>query len=79
MKLEAMESTTFEILQVMKEKNYELAVIEKIKHVLEETDLVKFAKNNPERAAADRLEREILEVVEITKPNEIDTSLRGTK
>ena len=70
LKLEAHERTTFEILQEMKERNDSPAVIEKIKHVLEETDLVKFAKYSPERTLADRLENEILEIVDMTKPNE---------
>ena len=68
MKLEALERTTFEVLQEMKEKNHGSSLVEKIKHVLEETDLVKFAKNTPERTTADQLEREILDIVEATEP-----------
>ena len=70
LKLEALERTTFEIVQEMKQKNYEAAVIEKIRTVLEDADLVKFAKHMPERSLAERLEREILEVVDMTKPSE---------
>ena len=72
-KLEALERTTFEILEEMKTKNYDGTVTAKVKTVLEDTDLVKFAKYTPERALADRLETEILEVVDKTKPTEKDT------
>jgi hypothetical protein len=77
--VEAHEHTTVEILELLKERNLEKTVIEKIKIVLEETDLVKFAKVIPERTLADRLEKEILDIVELTKPSEENVSLRGTK
>lgn len=72
-RLEALERTTFEIVEEMKQKNFDPAVTGKIKHVLEETDLVKFAKYTPDRTLADRLEAEILEAVESTRPGDKKT------
>lgn len=71
MKLEALERTTFEITEEMKRKNFDALSIGKIKTVLEDTDLVKFAKHVPDRATADRLEALLLEVVELTKPADV--------
>ena len=71
-KLQSHEHTTAEILELLKAKNFDKSVTDKIKTVLEETDLVKFAKKVPERALADRLESDILEVVDQTKPSETD-------
>ena len=70
LKFEALERTTFEIVTEMKQKNFDLTVIEKIKHVLEETDLVKFAKYAPERSLAGSLENEILDIAESMRPAE---------
>ena len=69
-KFQTHEHTTAEILEILKENNFEKSVIEKIKTILEETDLVKFAKRVPEYALSERLENEILEVAELTKPAE---------
>ena len=70
MKLQAHEHTTVELLELLKEKNFEKEVIGKIRTVLEETDLVKFAKVVPPRDLADRLESDLLEIVELTRPAE---------
>ena len=69
-KFQTHEYTTAEILKFLKENNVDKDIIEKVRDVLEETDLVKFAKRVPERALAERLEKEILEVAELTKPAE---------
>ncbi len=70
--LQAHEHTTVEILDLLKEKNLDKEVAKKIQMVLEVADLVKFAKVVPERALADRLESEILDVADMTKPVEKD-------
>ena len=73
-KVQAHEHTTIEILELLKEKNFEKSITEKIRTVLEETDLVKFAKVVPERTLADRLESDILSVVDAMKPDERDAN-----
>ncbi len=65
--IEALEQTTFEILRTLKEKEFETAVIDKTKRVLEEADLVKFAKVVPPRSLADELGGEIEAIVQMTK------------
>lgn len=70
MSVDALECTTAELMEKMKQKNVEAAVTEKVRNVLETTDLVKFAKHHPERSQADTLEAEILEIVDMTRPAE---------
>ena len=66
--LEALERTTTEIVEDMKRAGFDALTIGKVQIVLEDSDLVKFAKHTPDRAIADRLENEILEIVDLTKP-----------
>ncbi len=73
-KLQTHEHTTVEVLELLAEKNLEKNIIDKIKTVLEETDLVKFANVIPAPTLSDQLEKEIWEVVELTKPNEKETA-----
>ncbi len=68
--VEALEQTSFEIVQTLKAKQFEGAVIVKAKNLLEQSDLVKFAKRVPPRRLADELARELAEIVESTKPKE---------
>ena len=69
-KFQTHEHTTVEVLELLRQNHFDPSVIDKVKTVLEETDLVKFAKRIPDRALSERLENEILEVVELTKPSE---------
>ncbi len=62
------ELTTQEVLILAKQLELSSEVVQKIRHVLENSDLVKFAKQIPDRSLADSLAREILEIAEKTKP-----------
>ena len=66
--IETFESTTFEILRRLKEKEFSSDLIERIKEFLENSDLVKFAKFIPPRSLADRLTGMLRDIVEKTKP-----------
>ncbi len=74
--MEALERTTYEIALELKEKNFERAAVEKIKGVLQNADLVKFAKFVPPPRLADELVRAVCEVVDLTKPKEEVSSPR---
>ena len=67
---QTLELTTFEILNLLKEKNFERNVLEKAKLLFENSDLVKFAKYSPFGSLAAQLEVELIQVVETTKPVE---------
>ena len=66
--MEALELTTFEILKNIIDKQFSILLIEKIKDLLESSDLVKFAKFIPPRSLADRLSAVLCAIVEETKP-----------
>ncbi len=68
--IESLELTTFEVVRVLKEKEFEAGVVERIKDLLENSDLVKFAKFSPPKSMADNLVRELTDIVETTKPVE---------
>jgi hypothetical protein len=68
--LDTLELTTQEVMDLLRSQSLPSAVIEKVKHVLENSDLVKFARFVPERNFADKLSEEILAVAEETKPLE---------
>lgn len=67
-KVAAIDLTTAEILSAMKELELPADAREKAKDVLENADLVKFAKYSPSRAITERVEEELLQVVDSTKP-----------
>ena len=73
--IEALESTTQELAAVLGAKGFERSLVDRIKEVLQDADLVKFAKHEPPRSLADQSERAVLEIVERTKP---DPSSRAT-
>ena len=66
--LEALESTTAELLAELDRRSFEKSVRDGIRDVLTESDLIKFAKLAPTYELAGRLETAILEVAENTKP-----------
>ncbi len=69
-KVETLELTTFEILQHLKEKEFSSDLAQKIKEILENSDLVKFAKFIPPRSLADQLVGSLRDLVDRTKPVE---------
>ncbi len=68
--VETLELTTFEIVKTLKEKEFSSDLIEKIKELLESSDLVKFAKYVPPRSWEERLTGILSNIVEKTKPAE---------
>ena len=66
----ALDCTTRELILELKQKDFMSGLISKTKEVLENADLVKFAKYDPPRSMAEVTERRILEIVEDTKPPE---------
>ena len=68
--LEIMEHTTPEILFILKQNELEAGTIARVKDILENCDLVKFAKFVPPRELASVLEKSLREIVEKTKPAE---------
>lgn len=65
--VEALEYTTSEILKALKAKDLDTDVGKKMKEVLDQADLVKFAKFSPPRLVADALEKDLIQVVDSTK------------
>ena len=68
--IESLELTTFELVRILKEKEFDAGVVGKIKDLLENSDLVKFAKFSPPKSLADDLVRELTDIVEMTTPKE---------
>ena len=68
--VETLELTTLELVKILKEKNFGAEILQRVKHVLENSDLVKFAKFIPPRTLADELMAEVARIVELTKPKE---------
>ncbi len=62
------ESTTFEILAELSKKEIERGLLEKIKEVLEWTDLAKFAKWIPEPSQVVLITQKSTQIVEASKP-----------
>lgn len=66
--VEALESTSEELVEGLKGLSFEKEVLEEVREVLTEADLVKFAKSIPSYELAGRLEALLLDAVERTKP-----------
>lgn len=66
--IEALESTTAELLPRLKGLELDRALTDKIKDLLENADLVKFAKFSPPRTMAGDLVLSLSTVVDLTKP-----------
>ena len=75
--METLELTTFEILKNLKENEFDVRLTEKIKELLEHSDLVKFAKFIPPPSSADTMTDHLKEVVEKTIPRE-EESMKTT-
>ncbi len=71
-RIDSFERTTFEIGMALKEKNFQEPALGKIKNVLENSDLVKFAKVVPPPSLGEELAGEVLQIVELTKPVEVE-------
>lgn len=65
---QALELTTAELVTLIKEKNFDSALTKEIRELLENSDLVKFAKFDPPHTLADALETQLLHILEATKP-----------
>jgi hypothetical protein len=74
-----LELTTQEVLQFTRQLELLQDVVQRIRHVLESSDLVKFAKQVPDRALGDALAAEIIEVTERTKPEPDEKEESGKK
>jgi hypothetical protein len=68
MGIEALERTTSELAAEMNRKGIAPQVVNDVRAVLSESDLVKFAKLEPEHALAGRLETTLGAIVEATRP-----------
>ncbi len=66
--VEALESTSAELVEAIKNISFEKEVLEEVREILTESDLVKFAKSVPSYELAGRLEALLLDAAERTKP-----------
>lgn len=69
--IQALESTTDEILNLLKKRNVDMKLREKILQVMETADLAKFAKWKPEPPVILQTFQGAKEVIEISKPSAI--------
>ena len=67
-RVEALERTSAELLEELKRLSLEKEILDEVREVLTETDLVKFAKYIPSYELAARLESLLLDAIEKTKP-----------
>ena len=76
-RIDTLERTTLETLKVLKEKNFPEPALAKIRNVLQNSDLVKFAKYIPPPSLGEELAGEASQIVELTKPPvEAETNTR---
>lgn len=68
--VETLELTTAEIMGALREKGISKTAMDKTGVIFGNADLVKFAKLIPERSLGEDLEKELVQVVELTKPEE---------
>ena len=68
LEIETLELTTPEIMAALKEKNFREDALEKSRGLLENADLVKFAKFFPPRSLADELAEDLLRIIDWTRP-----------
>jgi len=66
----AAESTTYEIIRFLKQKEVDSALIEKIDGVLQAADMAKFAKWKPEAASVIMINKKSKQIVEDATPQE---------
>ncbi len=67
-RIDTLERTTLETLKILKEKNFQEPALAKIRNVLQNSDLVKFAKFVPPPSLGEELAGEVSQIVEWTKP-----------
>ncbi len=67
----AVESTTFEIMLFLAQKELDPNLLKKIEEVLQATDLAKFAKWKPEPKEILEINQKALQLVELAKPKEV--------
>ena len=68
----ALETTTDELIGMMKKRDFTAAVIHKSEDLLQTADLVKFAKVEPSMSMHDNFLIDAENIVEITKPKPIE-------
>jgi hypothetical protein len=68
----ALETTTDELIQLMKKRDFSAEIIQKAQDLLQTADLVKFAKVEPPSAMHDDFLTYAEQIVEITKPKPVD-------
>jgi hypothetical protein len=67
----ALESTTDELIGLLKTRNFDLKIVDKIRNLLQTADLVKFAKVEPPTDVHDGFLGDAEHIVEITKPQPV--------
>ncbi len=67
----ALETTTDELIDILKKRQFDEKVIAKTRNLLVTADLVKFAKGKPEAEIHDPLWRDAVDIVEVTKPKPV--------
>ncbi len=70
----ATESTTYELMRLLKQKSLDRQLYEKIDEVLNAADLAKFAKWKPEPAQVIQINQKSKQIVEESKPKETSQS-----
>ena len=70
-----MESTTYEIIKDLKDKEIDSVLRKKIQTVLEASDLAKFAKWKPEPAEIIALNKQSKQIVEEAAPKEVKSGV----
>ncbi len=68
--VETLERTTAEIMVELRGKGLVKTVLDKAGRMLGSADLVKFAKFIPDVSLAETLEKELIQIIELTKPEE---------
>lgn len=75
----AVESTSGEILEALRKKDFDKQAFKQLKELLEIADLAKFAKYEPLPSENDRALNDAFEVVNLTKPVETEAVEKGKK
>ena len=67
----ALESTTDELIDILRKRQFDVQIIAKTKNLLVTADLVKFAKSKPATELHDSLWHDAMNIVELTKPKPV--------
>ena len=68
----ALESTTDELMGLLKTRSFDVKIVEKVRYLLQTADLVKFAKVEPSTDLHDGFLNDAGHIVEITKPQPVE-------